>query len=126
MQSTPVDRMDEGPAARSADPTPALAGDTGRSATRPRLVERGRDEERVFEIGDATLTLGRDDKADIEIGGLLVAKKHAEIAREDGHFVIRHLSGIRRVTVDGEPVRERILKNNDHIRIGKKEFVFQE
>lgn len=126
MQSTPVDRMDEGPAARSAGPTPALAGDTGRSATRPRLVERGRDEERVFEIGDATLTLGRDDKADIEIGGLLVAKKHAEIAREDGHFVIRHLSGIRRVTVDGEPVRERILKNNDHIRIGKKEFVFQE
>jgi pSer/pThr/pTyr-binding forkhead associated (FHA) protein len=127
MQSTPVDRMDEGPAARSADPTPALAGDTGRFAEpRPRLVERGRDDERVFEIGDAALTLGSGGGADVEVGGFLVARKHAEIAREDGHFVIRHLSGMRKVTVDGEAVKERILKNNDHIRIGKTEFVFQE
>jgi pSer/pThr/pTyr-binding forkhead associated (FHA) protein len=127
MQATPSGALRRAPdAADLADPTPAHSEEPGRPAARPRLVERSRDEERVFEIGDATLTLGSDDKADIEIGGFLVAKKHAEIAREDGHFVIRHLSGIRRVTVDGEPVRERILKNNDHIRIGKKEFVFQE
>jgi pSer/pThr/pTyr-binding forkhead associated (FHA) protein len=134
-QQTPAERMHATPpgaihpapgAADRADPTPAHFEEPGRPAARPRLVERGRDEERVFEIGDAKLTLGRDDKADIEIGGFLVARQHAEITREGGHFVIRHLSGIRRVTVDGEPVKERILKNNDHIRIGKKEFVFQE
>jgi len=126
MQSTPVAPMDEGPAARSADPTPVSAGEPARRGCRPRLVERGPEDARVFEIGDASFTLGRDDASDVEIGGFLVAKKHAEITREDGHFVIRHLSGMRKVTVDGEPVKERILKNNDHIRIGKKEFIFQE
>jgi pSer/pThr/pTyr-binding forkhead associated (FHA) protein len=139
LEETPAvaaNRLTETPAAAAGpledtpavpvDFEPSFSGGAVRPAPKPRLVERGGGDERVFEIGDAALTLGRDETADIEVGGFLVAKKHAEIAREDGHVVLRHLSGIRKVTVDGEPVRERILKNNDHIRIGKKEFVYQE
>jgi pSer/pThr/pTyr-binding forkhead associated (FHA) protein len=107
-------------------PAPGVLDGTGDKAARPRLIERRRDEDRVFEIGEPSLTLGSDIRADVEVGGFLVAKKHAEIRREDGHYVIRHLSGMRKVTVDGQAVKERILKNNDHIRIGNKEFVFQE
>lgn len=117
------------PATRTDTPAgaaPVAVGEHEPAMARPRLVQRLDDDERVFEIGESSLTMGKDEKADVAIGGFLVAARHAEITREDGRYVIRHLSGMRRVTVDGEPVKERILKNNDRIRIAKKEFVFEE
>jgi len=117
------------PAPRTDTPAavpPAAVGEHRPSAPRPRLVQRLNDDERVFEIGESSLTMGKDENADVSIEGFLVAGRHAEIALEDGHYVIRHLSGMRKVTVDGEPVKERILKNHDRIRIAKKEFVFEE
>jgi len=93
---------------------------------RPRLVERDKTGDRIFEIGDSNLTMGNDESSDVEIAGLFVAKRHAEISKENGHYVIRHISGHRKLIVGGERVKERVLKNNDLIKIGKKEFVFQE
>ncbi|NIM20687.1 MAG: FHA domain-containing protein [Candidatus Latescibacteria bacterium] len=92
----------------------------------PSLVQKTPDGDRVFELKRATVTIGKDFAADIEIGGFLVAKEHAEIARENGAFILRHLHGLRKVTVSGKPVREHVLKNNDVIRIGSEEFIFQE
>jgi len=96
------------------------------SRPRPRLVEKDKTGDRVFEIGDSNLTMGNDDNSDVEIAGLFIAKRHAEISKENGHYVIRHISGHRKLMVGGRPVKERVLKNNDLIKIGKKEFVFQE
>jgi pSer/pThr/pTyr-binding forkhead associated (FHA) protein len=92
----------------------------------PRLVAREKAGNRVFEIGDSRLTMGTDAEADIELTGFLVAKRHAEIRRENGHYVIRHVAGRRKVFVGGKPVKEWILRNNDRVKIGKKEFVFEE
>ncbi len=96
------------------------------SNPRPRLVAREKTGERVFEIGESSLTMGKDDASDVAIAGIFVAKRHAEISKVDGHYIIRHLSGYRKLTVGGKPVKEQVLKNNDLIRIGKKVFVFQE
>jgi pSer/pThr/pTyr-binding forkhead associated (FHA) protein len=93
---------------------------------KPRLVARDKTGDRVFQIGDSSLTIGRDADADIELSGFLVAKRHAEISRENGHYVIRHVAGHRKVFVGGRAVKEWILRNKDLVKIGKKEFVFEE
>lgn len=92
----------------------------------PRIVAKDKTGNRVFQIGESSLTLGSDAGADIELTGFLVAKRHAEISKENGRYVIRHVAGRRKVLVGGKPVKEWILRNNDRVRIGKKEFVFEE
>jgi pSer/pThr/pTyr-binding forkhead associated (FHA) protein len=98
----------------------------GERVSGPRLVERTKSGEVVFELRKPTCLIGKDYEADIEIAGFFVAERHAEIAQEDGSFVLRHISGRRKVSVDGQPVKEKVLKNNASIKIGKREFVFQE
>ena len=92
----------------------------------PRLVETTKNGKQVFELKNVICVLGKDTHADIEIGGVFVAKQHAEIVKENGDYVIRHTNGRRGVTVDGEKIKEHVLKDNDSIKIGKREFVFQE
>ena len=92
----------------------------------PRLVETTRNGEQVFELKNSICVLGKDEQADIEIGGMFIARQHAEIVQENGDYVIRHMNGRRRVTVDGKKIRVCTLKDNDAIRIGKREFIFQE
>ena len=92
----------------------------------PRLIERTDFGETIIELNKPAIVIGKDADADISIGGFLVAKHHAEIVNKDGDYIIRHVSGYRKVSVGGEAIKERVLKNNDEIRIGKKEFIFQE
>ncbi|UCH85447.1 MAG: FHA domain-containing protein [Candidatus Latescibacterota bacterium] len=103
-----------------------LNEENSNDATAPRLVEICDAEDRVIEIGNTGMTIGKDDKDDVRIDGFLVAKHHAEITRENGFYVIRHINGFRKVTVGGKAVKKRILRDNDSIRIGANEFVFHE
>jgi pSer/pThr/pTyr-binding forkhead associated (FHA) protein len=100
---------------------PSPLGNSG-----PRLVERTKSGEVVIEISKATVTLGKDKSADVSLDGLMIAKHHAEIAKENGQYVIRHLNGRRKVSVGGKTVKERVLKDNDAIKIANREFIFQE
>jgi pSer/pThr/pTyr-binding forkhead associated (FHA) protein len=92
----------------------------------PRLVEKTRSGEVVFEIYGDSFSLGKRAQADLELGGMFVAAEHAEIVKENGNFVIRHLNGRRKVSVGGKAVKEKVLKDNDSIQIGKRQFTFQE
>jgi pSer/pThr/pTyr-binding forkhead associated (FHA) protein len=91
----------------------------------PRLIERTKSGEIVIELNKPSLVLGKDTNADIELDGFLVARQHAEIVQENGDYVIRHLNGYRKVSVGGKVVTECVLSDNDEIKIGKSEFIFQ-
>jgi pSer/pThr/pTyr-binding forkhead associated (FHA) protein len=92
----------------------------------PRLIMKTEYGDRVIELKNDTLIIGSDLASDVVVEGLFVAKKHAEIVREDNRVILRHVKGLRKVSVSGKPVREIELKNNDEIRIAKEEFIFQE
>jgi pSer/pThr/pTyr-binding forkhead associated (FHA) protein len=92
----------------------------------PALVQKTKAGDRVIKLKRNHTTLGKTLAADIEINGFWIAKQHAEITAEDGAFILRHLNGLRKVTVAGKPIREHVLQNNDIIRIGNEEFIFQE
>jgi pSer/pThr/pTyr-binding forkhead associated (FHA) protein len=94
--------------------------------TTARIVETSGGEDRAFELTDVGLTLGKEEYDDVKISGFLVARHHAEISRDSGYYVIKHINGFRKVTVEGQAVKKRILRDNDSIKIGGNEFVFHE
>jgi pSer/pThr/pTyr-binding forkhead associated (FHA) protein len=91
-----------------------------------RLIDRSGSDDIVIELSMDTLVFGKGTEADIEIEGFLVAGRHAEIVRDRHGYRLRHVSGMRRVSVSGRPVKECVLRDQDEIKIGKNEFVFQE
>jgi len=97
-----------------------------RTRTSPRIVMKTEFGDRVIELKNGSLTIGSDLNSDVVVEGMFVAKKHAEIVREEDRVVLRHLRGLRKVSVSGKSVREVELKNNDEIKIAKDEFIFQE
>ncbi len=92
----------------------------------PRLVVHTEFGERVIEIEDAAVVIGKDLDADVHVAGMFVAGRHAEITRENGRTILRRVGGLRPVRVSGRNVKEIELKNNDEIQIGAESFVFQE
>lgn len=71
------------------------------------------------------LIIGKGDGADIQIGGFLVAPRHAHVYRDDdGHYYLVHLGGARKPTVNGDPVKRHRLSTGDAIRIGNEAMRF--
>ena len=93
---------------------------------KPRLIIKTEYGDRVIELKKGSLTIGSDLASDVVVEGMFVAKRHAEIVRNEDKVVLRHLRGLRTVLVSGKKVREIELKNNDEIKIAKDEFIFQE
>ncbi|MEJ2719580.1 MAG: FHA domain-containing protein [bacterium] len=110
----------------TSEKTAALEKDLRNAiASCPRIVENTPDGG-VYKLEEVGLTLGSGEHDDVAISGFLIAKHHAEISRENGYYVIKHINGHRKVTVEGKAVKKRILKNDDIIKIGGNEFVFHE
>jgi pSer/pThr/pTyr-binding forkhead associated (FHA) protein len=109
------------PQAPAAAP-PATPGATGV----PRLVIHTDYGDRVVEIADEAVTIGKDMDADVHVSGLFVASRHIEITRENGRVVLRRVGGLRSVKVSGRSVKEVELKDNDEIKIAGESFVFHE
>jgi pSer/pThr/pTyr-binding forkhead associated (FHA) protein len=97
-----------------------------RTKSNPRLIMKTEYGDRVIELKNGSLTIGSDLRSDVVVEGMFVAKKHAEIIRHEDKVVLRHLRGLRTVSVRGKKVREVELKNNDEIKIAKDQFIFQE
>lgn len=111
-----------------ATPRPVQGPDTPPESSaggKPRLVMRTEYGDRIIEIKNGRLTLGSDGTNDIPIEGLFVARRHAEIVRDERRIVLRHLGGLRRVRVDGRAVKEIELTEGDEISIAGESFIFQ-
>jgi pSer/pThr/pTyr-binding forkhead associated (FHA) protein len=92
----------------------------------PRLVVRTEFGDRVVEIADEAVTIGKDIDADVRVDGIFVAGRHVEITRENGRIIRRRVGGLRPVRVCGKAVKEIELKDNDEIQIASESFVFHE
>lgn len=105
---------------------PAMQARPKAPARTPRLVIHTDYGDRVVEIADEAVTIGRDEDADVRVSGMFIASRHAEITRENGRIVLRRVGGLRAVKVRGRPVKEVELKDNDEIQIASESFVFHE
>ena len=104
-------------------PPPEAPGKTGKepvTAGATLTMEDGT----VYPLANIT-TIGKDEDCDINLSGMLVAKKHATVIKGmDFHKVIRK-SGLAPLRVNGEKVDEQTLKDGDVIEIGGHTLKFR-
>jgi pSer/pThr/pTyr-binding forkhead associated (FHA) protein len=79
---------------------------------------------RMHDIGEETITVGRDPESDIFLDDVTVSRKHAEIARGERGYRICDVGSLNGTYVNRVRVDAVDLRNGDEIQIGKYRFKF--
>ena len=94
----------------------------------PALVVRsggGRAGEHFVPQGDRT-TIGRSPDCDIFLDDVTVSRKHAELTRHDGDFVIEDQGSLNGTFLNRKRIESGKLENGDELQIGKYKLTFLE
>ena len=103
----------------------ALKTTTYSHSMNPRLTAiSGRLKGSVFAIDDLPVVIGRETTATLCIADASVSRRHSQIEKEDGHFVIADLDSLNGTFVNDVPVKHRKLQHGDRVRIGDSQFIF--
>ncbi len=78
---------------------------------------------RVVVLDRPLFMIGRRTSADLQIVSTDVSREHAEIAQEDGRFLLRDKGSRYGTFVNGEQVTERVLQPGDRIRLGRTDAI---
>lgn len=83
-------------------------------------------EGKEIEITKEYFTIGNGFKSKLKIEGLFIRNPHAKIFKQpDGAYIIVSMGSLFKPTkVNGDRVKEKILRNGDVIKIGKHELTF--
>jgi putative nucleotidyltransferase with HDIG domain len=89
-------------------------------------IKTGHQKGKVIQIdGDKPLILGRDAQATFQILDKGVSRAHAEIFRVGEMVFIRDLNSRNGSLVNGETIKEELLREGDLVRIGSTQIVFE-
>jgi diguanylate cyclase (GGDEF)-like protein len=75
-------------------------------------------------LEDRDLVLGRSSSADVQLDIDNVSRNHASIVRSARGWILRDLESTNGTFVNELPVRERLLRDGDQIRIGRAMIKF--
>jgi pSer/pThr/pTyr-binding forkhead associated (FHA) protein len=89
-------------------------------------VKTGANAGLVFEVGDAPLIVGRDDRAEIQVLDQGISRRHAEVFRMGEMYFIRDLDSRNGTFVNEERVKEELLRDGDEVRIGSTILLFED
>jgi pSer/pThr/pTyr-binding forkhead associated (FHA) protein len=91
------------------------------STPRPaRLVWERQDGSRVdFALAASPMVVGRDEDADIRVDEPLVSRAHARIEPREGAYALLDLGSTNFTRVNGEVIRERLLRHGDELRFAR-------
>ncbi|MBW2398819.1 MAG: FHA domain-containing protein [Deltaproteobacteria bacterium] len=76
--------------------------------------------------GERSLLIGRSRGCDLQIPHSDTSRRHAEIYRTEGGFILRDLGSTNGTFVNGRPVQEHRLETGDRIQISESEITFCE
>jgi hypothetical protein len=88
------------------------------------LDERGRERDRV-RVTRAPVTIGRLSTNDVVLSDANVSRRHAELRRNGGKWIVADLDSTNGTTVNGKLATEHELKSGDRIGLGTTELVFE-
>ncbi len=89
------------------------------------LIALNHTEATPIEIGDF-LTLGRETTNQIEISDPFVSSRHARIEKKEDGYFLRDLKSRNGTYLNGNQISEVYLNPGDRIRLGEREFLFQD
>jgi len=85
-----------------------------------RLVWERQDGSSVdFPLVGTPMVVGRDDDADIRVDEALVSRIHARIEPREGAYAVLDLGSTNFTRVNGEVVRECLLRHGDEVRFAR-------
>ncbi|MFN2504892.1 MAG: FHA domain-containing protein [Acidimicrobiales bacterium] len=88
------------------------------------VVKRGPNAGSKFMLDSDITRAGRHPDSDIFLDDITVSRRHAEIARVDGEFVLRDVGSLNGTYLNRERIDEGTLTNGDELQIGKFKLVF--
>jgi len=77
-----------------------------------------------FNLDQATISLGRSSKADIQIDQESVSRNHAKIVNTGKSIILRDLGSTNGTYVNDDLIDEYVLRDGDLIKIGRTIFKF--
>ncbi len=80
----------------------------------------------IYELGDKTMLIGRDESCDIPVIDASVSRNHGSVSFEAGQYILRDHGSSNGTFVNGEAIRVHLLNQGDTIRFGEIVFLFQE
>jgi hypothetical protein len=86
--------------------------------------ESGKDKERIS-ITRAPVTIGRLSTNDVVLSDPNVSRKHAEVRRDGGRWILVDLGSTNGTLVNGKLAKEHPLHNGDRIAFGTSELRFE-
>ena len=73
----------------------------------------------AFDLGAATLLVGRDPRCEVFIDAPLLSREHARIEYREGAHVVIDLDSTNFTKVNGERIKEKALGNGDQIHFSR-------
>lgn len=78
-----------------------------------------------FELGEATLVVGRDPRCGVFINAPLLSREHARIEYRDGAHVVVDLGSTNFTKVNGKRVAEKALQSGDEVGFSRARCVYE-
>jgi Protein of unknown function (DUF3662)/FHA domain len=78
-----------------------------------------------IQIGPDPVVIGRMPECDVVLSDPNVSRRHAEIFRVEGDFLVRDLGSTNGTRLNGAPVTEGYLRTGDNITVGSTTLVFE-
>jgi pSer/pThr/pTyr-binding forkhead associated (FHA) protein len=91
------------------------------------LVVRGGEEEgEHFVLSSAVTTIGRHADSDISLDDITVSRRHSEIHRSGGDYIVRDAGSLNGTYVNQQRIDVIELHQGDELQVGKFRLVFLE
>ena len=87
-------------------------------------IDRGKPG-KVFELTKDRVIIGRLPESDVSVNDPGVSRRHAEIRRQDGNFLLVDLGSTNGTRVNEAPIGERVLEEGDRITVGRTVLEFR-
>ena len=78
-----------------------------------------------YDLADEPVVLGRNKQCEVVLADPNVSRRHAEIRREGGQYVIIDLNSTNGVQVNGRDVKRAVLTHGDRITVGTTHLRFE-
>jgi pSer/pThr/pTyr-binding forkhead associated (FHA) protein len=88
------------------------------------VVKRGPNVGSRFALDADVVRAGRHPESDIFLDDITVSRRHAEIVREGGHYVVRDVGSLNGTYLNRERVESAPLADGDELQIGTFKLVF--
>jgi hypothetical protein len=119
--------MVEGPTTGGAAPmqsTGAEGADRTDRGAQLVMIEKGK-AGKAFPLSKDRVIIGRLGESDLVLSDPGVSRRHAEVRREDGRYVITDLGSTNGTMVNEATIGERVLEEGDRITVGRTVLEFR-